>query len=186
MIHFKQGLKYACGKKNQFPRQYNHTKDPNKVTCRRCQISMEVRARKKVEKADKRSTKALEKAATDLWRRAVWYMWGGCCALCGKPCNDHNAHHFFTKGNHAAVRYEIDCGVLMDYGCHIGKVHRGGETEKVRDILIDKIGQEKFDTLKKLSWKTSEYSNDRLEAIKYVLEGYVSEMKEITKLSYNY
>jgi hypothetical protein len=151
MIHFRKGTKILCGRKYEPGLQYSTNR--KKVDCGRCILSLEVRDRKKVDKADKTNLKKLEKEVTALWRHAVWLIWGGHCALCGKvPPNDHNAHHFFTKGSHATTRYEPFVGVLLCYADHIGKVHRGGETEKVRDLLVAKIGTTLFEQMKARSY----------------------------------
>jgi 5-methylcytosine-specific restriction endonuclease McrA len=73
---------------------------------------------------------------------------GSRCVLCGNPAN--HAHHFFPKGSHGSVRWEPDNLVMLCYGCHIGKIHRGGDTEELRDRLIKRIGTKAFEDLK---WK---------------------------------
>jgi hypothetical protein len=146
-----------------------------KVTCQRCVQILETKDRKKVIRKDKINLKKLEKEVTALWRRSVWLIWDGKCALCGKACNDHNAHHYFTKGVHAATKYEPYCGILLDYGCHIGKVHRGGEIEQLRDVYIGKIGQPLFDALKKQSYSLAK--NVDLEKVRKVLAELISVME---------
>lgn len=180
MIHFRKGtnrFKTVCGR--TFPDQVeigDISPNRKKVTCSRCLKSIEVRDRKKMEKQDKTNLKKLEKEVTALWRNAVWLIWGGKCALCGKACNDHNSHHYFTKGVHAATKYEPYCGVLLDYGCHIGKVHRGGEIEQLRDIYIQKIGQERFEALKAKSYTIAK--NVDLDWLKTDLTCFVRRLAE--------
>lgn len=143
--------------------------------CERCFAWSERKEKKKAIMGVKRSLKTLEKDTTALWRKAVWLDWGGKCALCGKATNDHNAHHYFTKGVHAALRYEPHCGILMDYGCHIGKVHRGGEIEDARDLLVNKIGNELFERLKQKSHDIQKWDEDALLLAKHYLIEYIGD-----------
>lgn len=166
MIHFRKGKKVLCGTTITGSWFKETTTSKAKTTCTRCLVSLDVRARKVVEKGDKRKLKALEKECTALWRHVVWLTWGGKCALCGNACNDHNSHHYFTKGTHSAHRYNPYCGILLDYGCHIGKVHRGGEIEQLRDIYVTKIGTTLFEQLKRESYEVTKYPMDVLLNVK--------------------
>ena len=176
MIHFRKGMKGICGAKitGGFL-----SANPKKVTCGRCLLSLEVRARKKGEKKEKKSLKNLELECTRLWRQIVWYNWDGHCALCGKPCDDKNAHHYWTKGVHAFLRYEPANSVLLCYPDHIHRIHKGIDHEKLRDILIERIGPDWFDRLKEDSWKEGKFDYDALSMIKTALEAMRDELERL-------
>lgn len=81
-----------------------------------------------------------------MWSRIAREVYEGRCAICGKP--GQAAHHFFPKGAHSAVRFDVHNFLWLCYGCHIGKIHRQGNTEPARDALIRRIGLSKFVALK--------------------------------------
>jgi hypothetical protein len=173
VIHFKKktSKNSMCGKPtiSKTGEKTFFSPHPEKVTCQRCLKSLEVRARKVTEKSNEKDLKHLEDECRALWRKAVHWIWDGHCALCGKPTNDHDAHHYFTKGIHAGIKYEINCGILLCYGCHIGKVHKGGEVEKLRDVYIDKIGLDRFESLKERSDIVTKYNFESLLAVRGAL-----------------
>lgn len=90
--------------------------------------------------------KKLVKELDKLWSQAVHLIYKNRCGGCSK--NGNQAHHCFTKKAHPSVRWELDNGILMCFGCHILKVHRRGNYEFARDILIERIGMERFIELK--------------------------------------
>ena len=124
-----------CGKTlNKHPHMLI-SKDVKKVSCGRC---LDCIRRQELSKSRKREGTRLKKQRRivfSLWREAVWLIWDGKCALCGRPTNNLNSHHFFPKGAHSALEFEPYCGVLLCYGCHIGKVHRGGDVERLRKYI---------------------------------------------------
>ena len=171
MIHLRKGKKTLCGR--EWRQGEKWTSNPNHVDCARCLRSIEVRARKKVEKKSKHDLKALEDECKALWRHSVWLIWGGKCALCGKvPPNDHNSHHYFTQGAHAALRFEPYCGCLLCYGCHMGKIHGAGEIEQIREIYLKKIGTVLFDQMKLQAHDIAKYPYETLLNVKAYLEGF--------------
>ena len=86
------------------------------------------------------------KQLDSMWSHIIREVYDGKCALCGKP--GQASHHFFGKGAHSAVRWDLHNGVYCCFGCHIGKIHRQGDTEPARDALIQRIGVAKFQVLK--------------------------------------
>jgi hypothetical protein len=71
---------------------------------------------------------------------------GFVCIICGGMAGFN--HHFFHKGNYGVLRFEPDNHCPVDYGCHEFTIHTKGDVETLRDNLIAKIGQERFDLLK--------------------------------------
>jgi 5-methylcytosine-specific restriction endonuclease McrA len=82
--------------------------------------------------------------------------WYGRCGMCGGVGNQ--SHHFFGKKASGALRWSNENLVLLCLGCHIFKVHAKGETEPARDAIIKRIGQERFDLLKRESKTINKYS----------------------------
>ena len=85
------------------------------------------------------------------------------CMLCGKTANQ--THHFFHKGSHGNVRFDRrnHCPVCLP--CHRRRIHDAGETEELRDKIIEKIGISEFDKLKTEAYKISDYSESTLRDI---------------------
>lgn len=115
--------------------------------------------------AKKNLIKRLDKLASEL----AALSWGGMCARCGRVGNQ--THHYFTRGAHAAVRWELDNLCWLCYGCHIGRVHRGGDVEMLRDNLIEKIGRERFDALKARAYVPKRWRVHELEEVFAMLSG---------------
>lgn len=86
------------------------------------------------------------KQLDSLWSKIIKEIYQGRCALCGR--DGTAAHHFFGKGSHSAVRWDLHNGLWLCFGCHIRKIHQDGNTEPARDALISRIGLSKFTTLK--------------------------------------
>lgn len=65
--------------------------------------------------------KTLEKKCLKLWAELVKLRAGNRCEyfMCGSTSR-LNAHHFFTKGAHASVRYEPNNGICLCYNHHKG------------------------------------------------------------------
>lgn len=81
------------------------------------------------------------------------------CISCSeiKPVSKMHAGHFFSVGNYASVRFDVD-------DCH-GQCHKcntflHGNLIPYRENLIKKIGQERFDQLEMMS-KLKNFKHDR-------------------------
>jgi len=98
-----------------------------------------------------------------LWSKVIHSIYNHKCACCDRA--GHSAHHFFGKAAHPSVRFHTDNGILLCKNDHF-RVHRRGETEMVRDALIKRIGQERFDRVKRMANKAVKYTYDDLIAIK--------------------
>ena len=99
-----------------------------------------------------------------LWSQAVHAIHGHKCAICGLP--SQAAHHFFGKKAYPSVRFNLDNSVACCKGCHSIKIHLKGQTELARDALISRIGQDRFDKVKKLANEVARFTLDDLIAIK--------------------
>jgi hypothetical protein len=113
--------------------------------------NVKVKKAKKIPKAvsDKAKRKRLEIVCDDLWKALCRKWWGGVCAWPGcqvtKPLY---CHHFFHKAQGNRARWEQFNSILLCYGHHMGQVHRAGNVEPIRDVLIGRIGQIGFDVLR--------------------------------------
>jgi hypothetical protein len=91
------------------------------------------------------------------------------CILCGGLAN--SCHHYFHKANHGNVRFNRSNHCPACFGCHIIKIHTAGESEELRDKVIEKIGWDAFEALKAKAYLPSEDSipdlRDLLEVKKY-------------------
>jgi len=106
--------------------------------------------RKKPSKAtfDKARRKKLEGDLDKLWAQIVRKIW---CEKCGWPgCQypSSQSHHFYHKAHGLRARWNLDNGICLDFYHHIQRVHRQGDTEPIRDAIIDKIGNDRFEQLK--------------------------------------
>mgnify|MGYP001611891912 CR=1 FL=1 len=117
------------------------------------------------------SKKHLKDTTDDLWRRCVVKKWGQKC-VCGKQA-DH-CHHFFPRSNSAVLRLEIDNGVPLCNGCHMGIHFRGDPTINQRIINFRGIGWYKdLETKSKeefRSGQTVKWYKETIEVLKEYLE----------------
>jgi len=120
---------------------------------------------------DKAEKKRLEKQLDDLWSQIVKKTWGN---KCGWPGCEYTtsiaAHHYFHKAQGNIARWELDNGIALDFYHHIQVVHRQGNTEPIRDAIIQRIGQKNFDDLKQNVVKSWKPTVDELREVKWNLE----------------
>jgi 5-methylcytosine-specific restriction endonuclease McrA len=90
--------------------------------------------------------------------------WYGRCGMCNGMGSQ--SHHFFGKKASGALRWSIENLIFLCFACHIYKVHGKGETEPARDAIIKRIGQNRFDLLKRESKTINKYSMFDLREIK--------------------
>jgi hypothetical protein len=127
---------------------------------------------KKVSKTvlDKARRKKLEKELDNLWKEIVHFKWKNKCAWPGcDKTNYLSAHHYFHKAQGNKARWLVDNGVLLCYGHHIGQVHRAGNVEELRDMLVQKLGQNYFDWMKQEVTKVFKPSLANLEQLQFEL-----------------
>lgn len=112
--------------------------------------------------AEKKLVKKLTKELKHVCSMITRKRWGGKCAMCGKEGTA--SHHFFGWKACSSLRFTLDNLVWLCYGCHIGKVHQQGLTEPARKKLINKIGQDKFDSMYGLAFMRKEWTSESLVA----------------------
>ena len=111
-------------------------------------------------KERKRLVDELDGLASQLCR----LNWNMRCGMCGKEGTQ--SHHYWTKRAHGAIRFDCRGHIWLCYSCHIFKVHGKGDTETARDAIINRVGQESFDALKRESQTVRKYTMDDLRNIK--------------------
>ena len=84
-----------------------------------------------------------------LWSLLVKKRDGGRCQWPGCPNVGNNAHHAFSR-KHLGTRWCVDVGVTLCWAHHLHLAH--GEPELFRDFLLERWGEEKFNTLKLLAY----------------------------------
>lgn len=90
--------------------------------------------------------KLLEKKCKIICSRICRNEWDGKCVCCGREGSQ--AHHFFGWKICSNVRFDTDNLAWLCYTCHIYKVHAQGNTEPVREAIIKRIGNERFEDLR--------------------------------------
>lgn len=134
-------------------------------------------SRKKLSKAtfDKARRKKLEKELEALWSKVAHKQWGERCAWPGCTNTDLlSPHHFWHQAQGNIAKYSVLNSILLCFGHHIRQVHQRGNTEPIREVLIQKIGHAAFDQLRqdvKGSWTPS---IDELERLKSFYEEMLS------------
>lgn len=115
---------------------------------------------------DKARRKRLEKELDSLWgqiahARVKSCQWPGCINT-----ERLAAHHYFSRAQGNFARWNLLNAVILCYGHHIFQVHQKGDVEPIRDVLVRKLGQEGFDTLKSDVRQVWKPTNDQLEGLK--------------------
>lgn len=96
------------------------------------------------------------------------------CISCGqiKPKSQCNAGHFFSRGNFASVRFDLD---NIHNQCIRCNMHLHGNLIPYRENLIKKIGVERFAQLEKLAYIRG-FKHDRITII-YLIEKFKKILK---------
>jgi len=89
--------------------------------------------------------KEVEKQLDVVWAKSVKKLAGDKCEVCEKT-ERLNSHHLFSRV-HKSTRWLVENGVCLCYGHHRWLAH-GKDSEKFRDWVINKRGQDEFDRLK--------------------------------------
>lgn len=128
-----------------------------------CPKPVKAKKVKKVKKVSER--KKLDKDCLDLW--------SDCVIARDKTCRNCNSderlsgHHIRVK-QHQATRYNFEVnGLCLCWRCHSLQKF---QPEKFNDMIIDIIGQEKYDQAKRLSQPSWKWSLDDLRQIKIHLK----------------
>lgn len=101
-------------------------------------------------KTAKQQIKKLEKELDALWGKAVHRRWGEKCAWpgCSHVGGILHAHHWMHKSAGKKARWKIENSILLCFFHHIRSVHQMGNTEPIRDVLIERLGLGGFERLR--------------------------------------
>jgi hypothetical protein len=118
---------------------------------------------------------SLKKICDELWSQCIHARAHGHSELNGEPSKVLHAHHIMHKPNFR-LRYDLGNGIALTPYQHKFMAH-GPRQEEFRDLIIAKIGQEKFDYLKSLR---GGLTKSDLNLVKIFLENKLEEFKEST------
>jgi hypothetical protein len=109
-------------------------------------------------KTTKPKVKPLKKKDLDIiWSRLIRDR-DKTCAVCGK--HGIQAHHIFSR-SYNSTRWDLDNGIGLCYYHHIYWAHQ--KYEEFRKFIIDRIGDEKFEELRKHSQQIRQMNKEELE-----------------------
>lgn len=119
--------------------------------------------------------KALERELDQLWSKAVHKRWGERCAWpgCVHVGGILHAHHWIHKSAGKKARWCLENSILLDYFHHIHEIHQRGNTEPIREVLIERLGQAGFDRLRVDCLGIWKPSFEDLQELKKVLTTYL-------------
>lgn len=80
------------------------------------------------------------------------------CPICGKK--PVQAHHIFSRV-YNGTRWNLDNGIGLCYYHHIYWAHQ--KYEEFRRFIVEKLGEEKFEELRKYSQQVTKASKEELE-----------------------
>lgn len=88
------------------------------------------------------------------------------CISCNqiKPKSQCNAGHFFSRGNFASVRFDLD---NIHSQCIRCNMHLHGNLIPYRENLLKKIGLKKFEELERLAYLKG-FKHDRITIIEII------------------
>jgi hypothetical protein len=119
--------------------------------------------------------KALEKELDKLWSQIAHRKWGERCAWPGCTQTERlSPHHFYHKSQGNFARYSVDNSILLCFGHHIRQVHQRGNTEPIREVLIQKIGEERFNQLRRDVKQTLKMGIDQLRGLESFFQALLS------------
>lgn len=100
---------------------------------------------------------------------------GNVCISCQKPAKKENCGHFFNANNHWNVRFDEDnCHLQCEY-CN---TFLSGNLIEYQKHLINKIGQEKYDSLDEKARKTRKFTISEIQEITKVYKEKIKKLKE--------
>jgi len=107
-----------------------------------------------------KSKKNISKSLDTAWSKLVRDKFNHKCAVCG--ATPVQAHHIFTRG-YKSTRWDIDNGIALCYKHHFYLAH--SKFEEFRDFVIDLMGEEQYNDLKKRSQEIYKPSPQDLEEL---------------------
>ena len=90
------------------------------------------------------------------------------CISCDKPASWHgqwHASHFHSRGKSASLRFNLD---NIHKACSVCNSHLSGNLVEYKPRLIDKIGQDKFDSMLLLSSGKRSYDVEWIKRAKKI------------------
>ncbi len=111
-------------------------------------------------KPAKGSRKDLIKKLDIAWAKKIKEM-AGACAICGKE-SFLNAHHIFSR-RYMSTRWDLDNGITLCRGCHLYFAHQ--KYEEFRDIVVNHMGIEGFESLKQKAVQIKKWDKEELEEL---------------------
>jgi hypothetical protein len=114
--------------------------------------------------------KRLEKECYDLWSKCIVARDKVC--RYSKSSDRLSAHHIRSR-THASTRFSLDNGICLSW-----KVHflQKANPERFQDMVIEVIGQDRYEELKKRSLVVAKQTVSDLEQIKFDLQ------KQLTRI----
>lgn len=112
----------------------------------------------------------LEADCDKLWSQCIIARDGTCR---GTNSSDRLSAHHIRSRTHRATRWDLDNGLCLSW-----KVHflQKANPERFQDLIINIIGDEKYQTLKRKSLQIVDYSTADLATLK---EELISKLKDI-------
>jgi hypothetical protein len=93
--------------------------------------------------------KSPRKRCDELWGQVIKARAGHVSELSGKTGVLH-AHHIVGKPNHR-LRYELDNGICITAGEHLG-IHNQGRREEYQERIERYVGAERMERIRMLKW----------------------------------
>ena len=101
---------------------------------------------KKTKKKQKTKAQKLRDDADKLWSKIILNSAeNGMCEVCGNLA--HDPHHFFGKGSAGSLRLNLNNGIPLCRGCHMG-IHLRNDPTIIVKIIEGRGGQWYDDLLK--------------------------------------
>jgi hypothetical protein len=93
--------------------------------------------------------KTLTKDLDVLWSKVVHKNWGEKCGWpgCVYPNPRLSSHHWMHRAAGNRARWNTNNGILLCYFHHLHEVHQRGNTEPIRDALIEKLSLGGFERM---------------------------------------
>jgi len=136
---------------------------------------MQIRRKKKRKSKIKVKT-IKEQTILTLWSKAVKIKYGYKCAYCHRTDKEArlNSHHIFSR-RHKATKYDLDNGICLCVDHHKFKPFSAHESPEFILWMIDFIGKEKYEDLKRRANSIKKYTEMEKREILNKLKGFIKE-----------
>jgi len=117
-----------------------------------------------------------EQTILDLWSKAVKIKYSYKCAYCKRSDKEArlNSHHIFSR-RHKATKYDLDNGICLCVDHHKFKPFSAHESPEFILWMIDFIGKEKYEDLKRRANSIKKYTEMEKREILNNLKGFIKE-----------